>query len=60
MMNKLLLAVAAMVASAAALAVEPTLDDSSMTPMAEDQCQHYGDCGVTNLPPPPPPKKPRQ
>ena len=60
MMNKLLLAVAALLASAAALAIEPTLDGSDMTPMAEDQCSRYGDCGPTNLPPPPPPTKPRQ
>lgn len=59
MMNKLLLAVAALLASGAALAFDP-LDDADMSPMAEDQCSRYGDCGVTNLPPPPPPPKPRQ
>jgi len=58
MMNKLFLAAAALLVSTAALAIDK-LDDSTMTPMAEDQCSRYGDCGVTNLPPPPP-SKPRQ
>jgi len=58
MMNKLLLAAAALLASGAALAVEPVFGDVDMTPMAEDLCSRYGDCGIA--PPPPPPPKPRQ
>ena len=60
-MKKLLfVALATLMTSSAALAVEPTIDDEDyFTPMAEDQCSRYGDCDYPPLPPKTPPQPPR-
>lgn len=60
MMKKLMLGFASVLISSAAVAApfEPTLEDPTMEPMAEDLCSRDGYCQTT--PPPRPPSKPRQ